>query len=118
VKIKWHPIGMITKEIEKAAMDRLEGAGKHIESHAKQLCPVGKAVPRHGKPWTERIPGELRRSIHTERDDKELIVRVVAGSYMAFYGWWVEFGTVKMRARSYMRPAMRSPMVKAVIEGM
>lgn len=117
MKVEWNPIGTITEEVEKAAMDRLELAGKHIEEKAKQYCPVGVKVPRHGKPWTERIPGQLRESIHVERDDGTLKVRTVAGGYMPFYAYWVETGTVKMSARPYLRPALRDSSVKRALEG-
>ena len=112
IKIDWKPIGPITEEVEKAAMDRLETGGEYIAALAKSYCPVGKAVPRRGKPWTERVPEQLKRSIHVQRDDKKQVVRVVAGGYMPFYAYWVETGTVKMRAKPFMRPALRSPIVR------
>ena len=119
MKIKWHNRPeTVTKEIEKKAMDRLDMAGKYIEIKAKQYCPVGVRVPRHGKPWTERIPGQLRDSIEKQRDDRNLTVRVKAGGYMPFYAYWVETGTVKMSARPYLRPATFSSAVGRIIEGL
>ena len=118
MKVKWNPIGPITEEIEKAAMDRLERAGKYVEYRAKLLCPVGKYVPKGKGKWSERIPGTLRASIHTERDDKTQVVRIVAGNERAYYAYWVETGTVKMSPRKYLRPAFRSPQVKMIVEGM
>ena len=110
----WAP-DKITAEIEKKAMDRLYKAGQVVADRAYDLCPVGKAVKQSGsQAWTERIPGTLRSSIRVVRlaGDPKQNIRVYAGSrgkdVTAFYAHMVEHGTVKMRARPFMRPALNA----------
>jgi HK97 gp10 family phage protein len=73
-----------------AAARALETCGGVAEGHAKRACPVDT--------------GNLRNSItHQQIDEKtELIGSAV--SYASF----VELGTVKMRARPYLRPAVEN----------
>jgi HK97 gp10 family phage protein len=105
----------ITKEIEGRAMDRLETAAGHIRDAARSNVPVNT--------------GTLRDTIRVVRlkDDPKLDVRIYAGSRItggamkkgadrgAFYAHMVEYGTVKMKARPYMRPALSA--VKGRIKG-
>lgn len=65
--------------IQKAAFD--------CQSQAQQTAPVDT--------------GFLRNSIHVEQDG-EASYRVVVG---ASYGWYVELGTHRMRARPFLFPA-------------
>lgn len=94
----WNP-GPITAEIEKKAMDRLETAAGYVMGSARQKVPVDS--------------GNLRSSIRVTRlkGDPKLNVRVYAGNRKrrgeggAFYAHMVEFGTVKMPAKPFLRPA-------------
>jgi HK97 gp10 family phage protein len=109
---KWSP-GPITAEIEKKAMDRLAKAGELVASKARQKVPVGKdrSPYKNGKEWTGRKAGALRDSIRVVRlnGDPKLNVRVYAGNRTdAFYAHFVEYGTVKMPARPFLRPALNS----------
>jgi HK97 gp10 family phage protein len=92
----WAP-GKITAELEKTAMDRLYKAGEEVADIARRLVPVQT--------------GKLRDSIRVTRlrGDPKLNIRVYAGSREkggAFYAHMVEYGTVKMRAKPFLRPAL------------
>jgi HK97 gp10 family phage protein len=75
-----------------ASPDKIEDAVKKaalkLEGEAKRLCPVDT--------------GRLRNSIETQRIDR-YTYGVGTGVEYAPY---VEFGTRKMRAQPYLRPAM------------
>lgn len=98
MKFEWHP-EQITTEIEKTAMDRLETAAGYVMGRARQLVPVDS--------------GNLRESIRVVRlkGDQRQNVRVYAGNRKrrneggAFYAHMVEFGTVNMPAKPFLRPA-------------
>jgi HK97 gp10 family phage protein len=118
----WHT-DIITTEIEKLAMDRLEKAGEIVATAARAKVPVGNNRPLYngGAPWTERIAGTLRNSIRVVRlkGDPNLDVRIYAGwershnELTAYYGHMVEFGTSKMKAKPFLRPALNG--VKSAI---
>jgi len=74
------------KEVGRA----LYASGLSLEAHAKRLCPVRT--------------GTLRASLHTVQLRWDL-VEVRDG---VIYGKWVEYGTSKMAAQPYMRPAIYS----------
>lgn len=94
--VDWSP-DRITAEIEKKAMDRLEKAGKVVADASRQKVPVDT--------------GKLRDTIRVTRlpNDPKLDIRVYAGSREkggAFYAYMIEYGTVKMGARPFLRPAL------------
>ena len=103
-------------QLAKACMKRIRKAAELIKDEAKARCPVG-TVSRpaiNGKTWTERKPGTLRDSIRTaEKNGEEGLegrdVRVIAGSYKAFYAVQTEYGRGgwKGGARPFLRPALR-----------
>jgi HK97 gp10 family phage protein len=113
----WHP-EKITAEIEKRAMDRLEKAGEGVAAKACQLVPVDT--------------GTLKNSIRVTRlkGDPKMNIRVYAGNRVkggsmkkgaergAFYAHFIEYGTVKMSARPFMRPALNASKsaIKATLE--
>jgi len=117
----WAP-EKITVEIEKRAMDRLEKAGNLIASRARALVPVGKDVPQGKGKWSKREAGALRNTIRTTRlkGDPKLNIRVYAGNRQGgvFYAGFVEKGTVKMRAKPYLRPALNEikGQIKSILE--
>lgn len=106
-------------EIIAASMDRLEEVGNVIASEARRRVPVGKSRPasKGGKEWTAREAGSLRRSIRVIKMDKggTRKILVYAGSKKAFYARFVEYGTVKMPARPFLRPALNTS--KSRIQG-
>ena len=101
----WAPV-VITAEIENKAMNGLEKACEQIADRARSLCPVDT--------------GTLRDTIRVRRlsGDPFLDVRVYAGSRIAgggskkgaergaFYAHMVEYGTVKMGKKPFLRPAL------------
>ena len=86
------------KAVSEAMARALEICGGKAETYAKELAPVGT-------PESTGIPGykggTLRNSItHEQLDEKtEIIASAVK------YSPYVEFGTYKMKARPFMRPA-------------
>ena len=101
------------KEIMGNAMDRLEKAANVVAEKARQKCPVGN--DREGKGWSIRQSGTLKDSIRVVRlrGDAKRNVRVYAGErnshYLtAYYARFVEYGTVKMKAKPFLRPALNS----------
>lgn len=106
--VNWTP-GQVTAEIEKTAMDRLEKAGEVVAARARAGVPVDT--------------GKLKASIRTTRlkGDPKLNIRIYAGSREkggAFYAHMVEYGTVKMRARPFLRPALNAskPAIMSIVE--
>lgn len=99
MKIKnWAP-AQITAEVEKTAMDRLEKAGEIVADRARSLVPVRS--------------GKLKATIRVVRlrGDAKQNIRVYAGNREkggAFYAHMVEYGTVKMAAKPFLRPALNA----------
>jgi len=103
--VDWAP-ERITAEIEKKAMDRLEKAAEYVADAARSRVPVDT--------------GRLRDTIRVTRlkGDPKLDIRVYAGSREkggAFYAHMIEYGTVKMKAKPFLRPALNQ--AKSVIMG-
>lgn len=86
VKFTSHAASVLTAE-EKAKSQALEMIGGMAESYAKKLCPADT--------------GNLRNSITHQRYDENT---EVVGSNVE-YAPYVELGTVRMKARPYLRPA-------------
>jgi HK97 gp10 family phage protein len=104
MKVEWNP-GAITAEIEKHVMDRLEVAGERIAARARQLVPVAS--------------GKLKDTIRVTRlkGDPKQNIRVYAGNRIkdgAFYAGFIEYGTVNMKAKPFLRPALNE--IKGQIE--
>lgn len=101
-----------------------------VVGRAKTLCPVGKDtinggfvsayvsfIPKTGrnkghrvtfgtaKRWTGRYPGQLRDTIR--RRTKGGNIRVYAGNFKVYYALFVERGTVKMKAKPFLRPSFQ-----------
>ncbi len=107
-EVKWYGnelLGMVRKRNRKA----LSAAGRLIKSRARRLAPVGmevRAAPAGGPAWKARTPGSLKKSIRSKLVKKGTGVQVIAGNYLVFYAKWVEFGTHKMAAETYLRAAL------------
>ena len=91
-------VDAVKKAVTEAMARALEICGGKAETYAKQLAPVGT-------PESTGIPGyrggTLRNSItHEQWDEKTEVI----GSAVK-YAPYVEFGTYKMKARPFMRPA-------------
>ncbi|OPX99514.1 MAG: hypothetical protein A4E60_02754 [Syntrophorhabdus sp. PtaB.Bin047] len=119
---RWNP-EKTNKAIYGNAMDRLETLGDAVADKARSLVPVGKSRARYknGKDWSEREAGALRASIRVVRlkGDPKKNIRVYAGSRKTYYARFVEYGTAKMKARPFLRPALKAAkaMAKAILMG-
>lgn len=120
----------LPQRIARNALRQSVAAGASvIRSDAKARAPMATAPPGPGQP----LPGTLKRSIlirHlSERSgltSQTYVVGVRHGkryrkqgkkgnrSQDAYYWRWVEFGTVKMSARPFLRPAFEANKEKAV----
>jgi HK97 gp10 family phage protein len=84
-------------------LDRL---GAEVEMRAKQLCPVSNLY--------EDIPGNLRDSITSRTGTATGAGSLFAGEPVVYVGTdvtyapYVEFGTFKMAAEPFLRPALYS----------
>lgn len=97
----------VIREADKVFTEVEEQAAERIAADAKALCPVG-TVSRTGKyPWQRREPGTLRDSIRAVPSRYEGGGYIVlAGGYYAYYAPYVELGTKKMSAQSFLKPAL------------
>lgn len=92
------PVGTITRE----------GKFKKgtISFIAKKGTKKERAVSFEGKQWSGRYPGQLRDTIRrVNKKDRPGNIRVYAGSKKTVYAHFLEYGTSKMRAHPFMRPA-------------
>lgn len=119
-------------EIAEAAIKAANEVMDDVVVASKRCCPVGN-ITREGK-WksatvaftpssgrgrgkpvsfeaqqsSTRYPGQLRDTIRrVNRRDRPGNIRVYAGSKAVNYAHFVERGTVKMRARPFMRPGFQ-----------
>jgi HK97 gp10 family phage protein len=74
----------------------LEQVAEHIVQDAQAIAPVLAEAQGNA------IPGELRDSIQWQRDRDDVLV----GSFGTRYAAYVEFGTSKMAAQPWLRPAL------------
>lgn len=108
MKIKgWNP-EVITAEVEKKAMDRLEQAAEVVAAKARSLVPVKT--------------GKLKDTIRVVRlkGDPKHDIRVYAGNRIkggAFYAHMIEYGTAKAPAHPFLRPALNGSKseIKAIV---
>ena len=113
-----------------AAFQALNAAARQVREEAKRRAPVLKVAARGRKPGTMRAAIRASRSRLSKPAQgwHEVIVRVkpLTGKQRAaykkatgnvrgadnpndpYYWWWVEFGTQKMAARPFLRPAFES----------
>lgn len=119
IRISWNP-DLASEEITRKAMGRLEKAAEVVADRARSLVPVGKDIPQGEGKWSKREAGALKRTIRVVRlkGDPKLDVRVYAGNRTrgVFYAHFLEFGTIKMRAKPFLRPALNS--TRGLIKGM
>ena len=103
----WNP-KRFDGEIITAGMDRLEKAAEVIASGARQRVPVAS--------------GKLKNSIRVTRlkDDPRRNIRIYAGNRKKdgpYYAHMVEYGTVKMKAKPFLRPALNAakPQIQSIL---
>lgn len=114
---------------KKAVWSALGGAGAEVKKEAQKLAPVLAVATNTRKPGTVRDAIRVSRSRFNkgQRGFYEVIVRVkplnrkkkqeakAAGALSGannpddpFYWWYLEFGTSKMPAKPFMRPAFEN----------
>jgi HK97 gp10 family phage protein len=89
-------------EYEQLAEHAVDRDADHIKERAKDIAPVAD-------PGEDAVPGWLRDHIETDpgvRTGFEYYVDVGVDSNTVPYAVPVEFGTSKMQAEPFMRPAM------------
>ena len=91
-------------------MERLQEIGERAATIARSKVPVGKDVPQGKGKWSKREAGALKKSIRVVRlhGDPKMNVRIYAGNKEVFYARFPEYGTVKMKATPYLRPAVNA----------
>ena len=108
--------------VMRGSLKRARKAAGIVANRVRQNCPVGTILrpmyrtgPHAGQAWTARDAGRLKKSVRIveRREDKfgvaftsfgimHGIVRVYAGTYLAYYARIVEY------SRPFMRPAVES----------
>jgi HK97 gp10 family phage protein len=78
----------------------LRRAGVEIQDLKAANATVGQVVVRESNPLTPRSTGALAASLRPAQRQSGVVVR--AGGGRVRYAKFVEFGTRKMRARSYL----------------
>lgn len=114
----------LTKAAEEAARPAAQAGAEVFYQEVKQRVPVSAKPHKSGKKTYS--PGTLRKAIYQAFADKEsgdgkAMYRISWNKSHAFYGRFVEFGTSKMAAKPFLRPAYdaaRAKAVKAVQERM
>ena len=109
----------ITKAAEEGARPAAQAGAQVFYEEVKQRVPVSaKAHSTKGKKQTF-TPGTLRKAIYQAFADKEsgdgkASYRISWNKSHAFYGRFVEFGTSKMAAKPFLRPAYDAALAKAL----
>lgn len=98
----------ITQAAEKAVRPAAQDGAQVFYDEVKQRVPVSAKPHKSGK--KTYTSGSLRRAVYQAFADKEsgdgkAMYRVSWNKTHAFYGRFVEFGTSKMPARPFLRPA-------------
>lgn len=114
----------ITQAAEKAVRPAAQSGAQVFYDEVKQRVPMSAKPHKSGKKTYN--PGTLRKAIYQAFADKEsgdgkALYRISWNKTHAFYGRFVEFGTSKMAAKPFLRPAYdaaRAKAVKAVQERM
>lgn len=114
----------ITTAAEKATRPAAQSGAQVFYDEVKQRVPMSAKPHKSGKKTYN--PGTLRRAVYQafaerESGDGRAMYRVSWNKTHAFYGRFVEFGTSKMAAKPFLRPAYdaaRARALKAVQERM
>lgn len=111
---------MLPDKPARAALDAgMRAGGQIIRKEAISLAPVLKGGPRIVKYRGKKrilIPGLLKKCIIVKKgkDQSGGVNFAVAVHKLAFYAHWAEWGTHKMRAQPFMRPALDKKGAEAI----
>ncbi len=109
----------IAKAAEQGVRPAAQAGAQVFYEEVKQRVPVSaKAHSTKGKKQTF-TPGTLRKAIYQAFADKEsgdgkASYRISWNKSHAFYGRFVEFGTSRMAAKPFLRPAYDAARAKAL----
>lgn len=107
----------ITKAAGKATRPAAQDGAQVFYDEMKLRVPVSAKPHKSGKKTYN--PGTLRKAIYQayaekESGDSKSTYRVSWNKSHAFYGRFLEFGTSKMAARPFLRPAYDAARLKAL----
>lgn len=107
----------ITTAAEKATRPAAQSGAQVFYDEVKQRVPMSAKPHKSGKKTYN--PGTLRRAVYQafaerESGDGRAMYRVSWNKTHAFYGRFVEFGTSKMAAKPFLRPAYDAARAKAL----
>lgn len=107
----------ITQAAGKAMRPAAQAGAQVFYAEVKQRVPVSAKPHKSGKKTYS--PGTLRKAVYQAYADKEsgdskATYRVSWNKSHAFYGRFLEFGTSKMAAKPFLRPAYDAARAKAM----
>lgn len=107
----------ITTAAEKATRPAAQSGAQVFYDEVKQRVPMSAKPHKSGKKTYN--PGTLRRAVYQafaerESGDGRAMYRVSWNKTHAFYGRLVEFGTSKMAAKPFLRPAYDAARARAL----
>jgi HK97 gp10 family phage protein len=113
--------------VGRSALRQATAAGAAvIRDEARNLAPVytGPVSEGHPPPGTLKRATSMKRSNKQSNNERQVFQVYVKHGLMkgvkaygktdAFYAGWVEYGTVKMTARPFLRPAFDKTKMQAV----
>lgn len=100
----------VPKAVRAAARGALEKGADELVDYIRSLAPVddGFLLTSIGWTWGEPPKGAIALDDISPDQDPSMRIVVYAGSELAFYASWVEFGTSKAPAHPFFWPAYRA----------
>lgn len=107
----------ITQAAEKATRPAAQSGAQIFYDEVRARVPVSAKPHKSGKKTYN--PGTLRRAVYQafaerESGDGKAMYRISFNKTHAFYGRFVEFGTSKMAAKPFLRPAYDAARARAL----
>jgi HK97 gp10 family phage protein len=107
----------ITKAAEESVRPAAQAGAQVFYDEVRQRVPVSAKPHKSGKKTYD--PGTLRRAVYQafankESGDGKAMYRISWNKTHAFYGRFVEFGTSKMAAKPFLRPAYDAARARAL----
>ena len=110
-------LDIITKAAKEGARPAAQAGAEVFYQEVKHRVPMSAKPHKSGKKTYN--PGTLRRAVYQafaerESGDGKAMYRVSWNKTHAFYGRFVEFGTSKMAAKPFLRPAYDAARARAL----